>query len=148
MVDVTYVGNTSKRLWDVHNPNAPFLGTGPIEPRLPYYSKFPGYFGMTFVEKRGNANYHGLQVTLTKRFSRGLSFLTNYTWSHAIENAFSYSGGGVAHQDEPNLDADRGNSANDVRHRFVWSSLDELPLGRNRPYGSNASGLVNAFLGG
>lgn len=148
LLDVTYVGNSSQHLGDLHNPNAPFPGTGSPVARTPYFTLTGGKnFGLTFIEQRGKGNYNALQTTLTKRFSKGLSFLTNYTWSHGIENT-SHWFGGTFHQDERNLNADRANSGNDVRHRWVASWLYELPFGRGKAYGGNASGVANAFVGG
>lgn len=145
LFDVTYVGNSSTHIRDGHNPNAPFLGTGPVQPRRPYFGTVPKNTGLTFVDQRGRANYHALQVSLTKRFSQGLSFLTNYTWAHAIDVG-AYQD--PRHQNMRDLDADRGRSSNDVRHRFVFSGIYELPFGRGKRYGSNASGALNQLVGG
>src|SRR5881409_726882 len=39
---------------------------------------------------QGTANYHALDVSLTKRASRGLAFKTNYTWGKAIDLNSAY----------------------------------------------------------
>src|SRR5881409_2732525 len=39
---------------------------------------------------QGTANYHALDVSLTKRASRGLAFKTNYTWAKAIDLNSAY----------------------------------------------------------
>src|SRR5262249_29138468 len=54
----------------------------------------------------------------------------------------------TSHQDARNLEADRGNSGNDVRHRFTFGGLYELPFGAGKSMASNASGLLNALVGG
>jgi len=157
LFEIGYLGNLSLHIQDEFNPNQPFLGTGPVEPRRPYFAFVPRVTGFTQVEQRGVGNYHALQVGLNKRFSSGLSFLTNYTWSKAIENpASNYGNAGqvlatpilAAHQNVRNLDADRALAAVDLRHRWVASWLYDLPFGRGRQYLSSASGFVNQLVGG
>jgi hypothetical protein len=71
---------------------------------------------------------------MTKRFSSGLQFNSNYTWSHAIDtlsDAFNGGHGQVAGQtDIFNTPADKGNADFDIRHRFVTSAYYELPIFR------------------
>ena len=143
--NVTYVGNSSTHLRDGWNPNAPFPGTGPAQNRRPFFTVDPNVQDLNLVDQRGRAKYHALQTTLTKRFSHGLSALTDYTWGHAI-TAAGYQEG--RHQNNYNLDADRGNSSNDTRQRFVISGVYELPFGRGKPYLTDASGPTNQLLGG
>lgn len=142
-----YVGNTSRDLQDLWNPNQPFPGTGNPILREPYGQVAPRLFSLTYQEQRAIGNYNSLQATLTKHFSRGLSFQANYTYSHAIEEPFSIVGIG-SHQNNRDLNADIGNSGVDVRHRFVANEVYLLPFGRGQAFGSNASSVVNAFLGG
>jgi len=147
IVETNYVGNLSVHLQDQFNPNQPFLGTGPVEPRRPYYSTAPRVTGFTYVEQRGVGNYHGLQVGVKKRYAAGLSFLSNYTWSKAIENPAS-NYGNTSHQDVRNLDADRSLAGVDLRHRWVSSMLYELPIGKGKAIGGSAGGFTNQIIGG
>jgi Carboxypeptidase regulatory-like domain/TonB dependent receptor len=68
--------------------------------------------------------YNSLQVSLDKRFARGLQFTAAYTYSKSIDEASSFEGilnplpG--AHNYAPSLF--------DARHRFVISYFWELPL--------------------
>jgi hypothetical protein len=43
---------------------------------------------------------------------------------------------------------ERGNSSLDVRHRFVFNSLVELPFGRGHMFGHEWNAATNALLGG
>jgi hypothetical protein len=88
-----------------------------------------------------------LQTRLEKRFSGGLSFLLGYGWSHAIDTA-SRGSGGSWHQNAYRLRDDRGNSDFDVRHRFTFSYVYELPFGKGRPFLANAGPIGDALLGG
>jgi hypothetical protein len=147
LLELNYVGNLSLHLQDQFNLNQPFPGTGDVQARRPFYAVDPNLTDFTYVEQRGVGNYHGLQVNLKKRYSNGLSFLTNYTWSKAIENPGS-NYGNTGHQNARDLDADRALAGVDVRHRWVASVLYELPFGRGKPFATNANGMVNALVGG
>jgi carboxypeptidase family protein/TonB-dependent receptor-like protein len=88
-----------------------------------------------------SSNYHALQVSFSKRLSRGILIDGNYTWAKNIEE-------GLTHQDSYNIRGDRGLATIDIAHRFVISYLYELPFGKGRKFGSNAPGLLDAIIGG
>jgi hypothetical protein len=73
----------------------------------------------------GNSFYHGLATQVTRRFSRGLSFVTAYTWSHNIDDStathFSTFLTPRREQDFMNLGNDKASSALDRRHRLTFS---------------------------
>jgi Carboxypeptidase regulatory-like domain len=87
------------------------------------------------------SRYNALQMTGRKRMSHGLTFEGSYTFAESNEI-------GMSHQDSYNLDASWALASYDIRHRFVISYLYELPFGRQRRFGSGASTLVNAIIGG
>jgi hypothetical protein len=100
----------------------------------------------------GNSNYHGLNLRVEKRYSNGLQFQANYTFSKFIDDVGSRNElagypGANAFANYFNRQADRGLSGNDIRHRFIWSSIYELPVGRGRRL-SPKSGVLNAVAGG
>ncbi|MGH9658652.1 MAG: TonB-dependent receptor domain-containing protein, partial [Bryobacteraceae bacterium] len=103
---------------------------------------------------RGDSNYHGLQLKLEKRFSRGVSLLTHYTWSKMIDNASVTSGnvtwlGGTTSMQNPfDYSLERSLSAHDVPHRAVFAGTYEMPFGRGKPYGSAVNRAVDALIGG
>jgi Carboxypeptidase regulatory-like domain/TonB dependent receptor-like, beta-barrel len=88
-----------------------------------------------------SSNYHALQVSFSKRLSRGILIDGNYTWAKNIEE-------GLTHQDSYNIRGDRGLSTIDIAHRFVISYLYELPFGKGHKFGANAPGLLDAIIGG
>ncbi|QQS49123.1 MAG: carboxypeptidase regulatory-like domain-containing protein [Acidobacteriota bacterium] len=94
------------------------------------------------LQSSANSIYHGLQIGLTKRFSKGFQFNTYYTWSKSIDfnssDPGSTAGGGkpdvpnvgfVVQGDQRNLRENRGLSDFDRTHRFSASYVYELPLG-------------------
>jgi len=99
----------------------------------------------------GFSNYHSLQARLEKQFSHGLQFEAAYTLSHALDDASSASlrsanQGDFRLQTQPKNEY--GNADFDVRHRFVLSSIYELPFGRNKMFAKNATGVTNQIIGG
>ena len=87
------------------------------------------------------SRYNALQMTGRKRMSHGLTFEGSYTYAESDEI-------GMSHQDSYNLEASWALASYDITHRFVISYLYELPFGRQRRFGSGASTLVNAIIGG
>jgi len=99
----------------------------------------------------GESNYNSLQVSLQNHLSHGLQFQASYTYGHALDDASSASLGSANQGDfrlqtDPQLEY--SNADFDVRHRFVLSSIYELPFGRGKWLGSDASGLLNQVIGG
>ncbi len=85
----------------------------------------------------GNSNYHGLNLRVDKRFSRGLQFNANYTWSKAIDDVESRdeiggNAGDNAFANQYDRRADRGLSGNHIAHRFIGSATWDLPLRSSR----------------
>ncbi|HEX8176541.1 MAG TPA: TonB-dependent receptor [Pyrinomonadaceae bacterium] len=103
-----------------------------------------------YVTNLGSSSYNGMLISLRKRFSQGLQFDVNYTWSHSIDNQSSVVnttfGGLVC--DIRNLRVCRGNSDFDIRHVLNANFIYELPFGRGRAFGSDASGLLEHVIGG
>ena len=101
---------------------------------IPDFRPFPLLGSFTSIESDANSNYHSLQAQLNKRFSKGVQFTTAYTWSHSIDEVsdlFDLGGAPALPQDSYNRAAERGSSNFDIRHRFAYSVIWELP-GFNR----------------
>jgi hypothetical protein len=144
------VGNLGRHLYNTWNANQPIPGPAALNTRRPLYSSLPNVTDVSYFASDGLSNYYAGQLTVDKRFSKGLSALLGYTWSHAIDNVVLEFGGGAAGpqpQDPRNLRAERGNSIVDLRHRLTASYLWELPFGAGRAL-MNRGGVLNWILGG
>lgn len=104
------------------NTNCPVNQTGGLGTGGPC---FPYIGFLSFLGNRSNSNYNSMQVTLTKRFSKGLYLLAGYTWAHAIDTATSNLAGSPP--DSGNYNRERGNGDYDIRNRFTLSVTYELP---------------------
>jgi hypothetical protein len=97
-----------------------------------------------------------MQLQLNKRFSRGIQFTMAYTWSHAIDefsDMFDLAGSRSLAQNsimgQPERGAERGSSNFDVRHRFVYSAIWDLPfLKQNKVLGGWQISSIGTFQTG
>lgn len=96
----------------------------------------------------GNSSYQALQTQLQRRPAHGVQFMASYTWSHTIDDSAGTLDQQSDRVDFLNFAHERGNSNLDVRHRFVFSSILEMPYGRGKRWGSSAPGLFQALAGG
>ena len=88
--------------------------------------EYPGFGNIISAESVGQSNYNGLNVTVTKRLSRGLELFGTYTWSHALDNApeqNNIDSGAFYLSDPTNRRRDYGNSLTDRRHVFNANAL-------------------------
>lgn len=75
-----------------------------------------------------NSSYHALQLSLDKRYSKGFTVSTSYTWSKNLDYASSNGFGGSRGVNNPfNFFFSRGNSDYTRTHRFVNSFVWDLP---------------------
>src|SRR5262249_20128515 len=111
-------------------------GSGFWTLRVPFLGIAPLVFA---VESSGTSRYDSLQATVNKRMSGGVQFLAAYTLSRSVDSAqdslgaaaFCVYGATVFGQqvfnNQNDVDAQRGPSDFDRRHRFVLSYVWQLP---------------------
>ncbi len=148
VLDVSYLGSQGHKLPIPWNINQALPGPGSVASRRP----FQGFGAITggFVSSIGNSNFNALQIRAERRFSRGLSFVSSYTWSKSIDNNSGISTGSDSSgnaQNARNLRAERSLSDFDVNHRWVLSYVYDLPFGPGRHF-SSSSRVASAILGG
>ena len=105
-------------------PYAALSAASPIDPGLPLSN-------ILVYESDGNSSYNGLWLTARKRFSKGLQFEADYTWSKSIDDN-SRNVQGLTLQNSYDIAGDRGLSDFDARQRVVLSSVYDLPFRGNR----------------
>ena len=143
VLEVGYVGNTSVKLASNRNSNQPLPGAGSPRSRR----RFADIGFLQTYEVMGKGNYNSLQVRFEKRYAKGLQFLTSYTWGHGIELLPQQASGPLPRiQNNLDLSGERARTANDARHRFVYSFTWDLPFGADRAWAR--SGAAAMLLGG
>jgi hypothetical protein len=94
----------------------------------------------------GHSTFHSGTVKLEKRFSRGLTFTTFYTYSKAIDSQDG-DNSGSGRWSIHNMAIEKGRAGFDRNHRWVGAALYELPMGKGKRF-FNQGGAVNHLLGG
>jgi hypothetical protein len=94
-------------------------------------------------ENHSSSIYHGVSWSLNRRLSNEIEFSGSYTLSKAIDDASDFD-------EQPTnpylLPAERALSANDQRHRFVFSGTFDLPFG-DEDEGKKPTGAIAKLFG-
>jgi hypothetical protein len=133
LLEVGYVGSKGTKLLQLLTINQPIYNpatnafAAPFAPFVSAQKNATG--GLQQVQTSSNSHYDSLQLSVTKRFSRGLQFLSAYTFGKSIDY---YSGGTVNELvstpgDQRDWKTNRGRSDFDRKHRFVTSFVYDLP---------------------
>ena len=145
---LAYVGTKGTHLSTFYDVNRTFYGSASSNDK-PY----PLLGTVPVNDTSGDSIYHGLHAQVERHLTSGIQFTAAYTWSHAIDNTeagfdndYRYGGNEVDAFDWQTQE--RANSNLDVRHRFVFNALYELPFGRGRTFGHDWNTATNALLGG
>jgi hypothetical protein len=144
-------------LADVPNP---FFGI--IDPNLPLggptvkfnqlLRPFPQYSFLNYTRSLPGASsaYDALTLKYTKQFSGGLSLISSYVWSKALDNGsedlIGWAIGGLW-RDTYNTKLDYGISMHDVPQSFATAFVYELPYGHGKRWGGAAPAVVGQILG-
>jgi hypothetical protein len=132
------------------------VGLGPMIPAN--VGLDPQFSSQLYFGNKSYSNYNALLASLHKKLSHGLQFDVNYTYSHSIDNSSTIAnnatgtgatgGYGGFLCDAIQLTSCRGNSDFDLTHLISADGVYDLPVGRGRWLGRNASGWLNRVIGG
>jgi hypothetical protein len=110
---------------------------------------FPQYLnivtGAQGGDKSGHSSYHAMVIKAERRFSGGLLFQWNYTFSKILTDSDSYFTGTGA-QDQYNRRAEKSIGQFDQTHILKLNTLYELPFGGGRRW--LREGFASHILGG
>jgi Carboxypeptidase regulatory-like domain len=118
------------------------------------YPQFAGSFG-GYPEFNANARYNALQIRFEKRYSHGLNFTGNYTFSKMTDDnslGFNPWVGNLQTtgelQDLTNLRAEKSVSGVDTPQRLAFAVSYELPVGRGKALGNQMGRALDLMVGG
>src|SRR2546427_1085198 len=144
--------------------NAPNPPTTFVQPGTQYFPAV-GPFGRPFGRPNpylgsaylwymeGVASYNALQADLTKRFSSGLTFRADYTFSKNLDDGTGIASSQSQNNNQSVMDPrnplrDYGRSALDFRHQGSGNFSYELPFGNGKRFANGLSGAANKLAGG
>ncbi len=143
-LEVAYVGNVGRHLFETLNVNQAALGSGDVNSRRPFYNLFGLQQGIYQYCNCDNSNYNSLQTKLQKQFSHGLDFLLTYTRSKALTD----TEGGSIPSNSYDVRADYGSASWDRTHTVTFEHNWDIPVGRNRYWTLGNNRVVDGILGG
>ena len=153
VLDVAYVGNKGTHLQVLadYNQAVPCLNAGGTGCAA-YQSRRPiNTFGDIEIAYGGNSSsYNSVQAKVEKRVG-ALYLLDSFTYSRSFDLASGHletSGNDSSRVNFANPRNDYGPSGYDQPINNTTSIVYDLPYGRGRRFGSHASYLVDALLGG
>jgi hypothetical protein len=146
----SYRLNVTVNLNQIAPSALPYSQSSFVDPRAPFQN-----WGILYsTENLGFQNYQAMQVEVSHKTAKGLSFQANYTWARDISDAqgdaptafpgeTSYE---LAVVDRYAIGLNRGNVEGVRRQRFLLTGTYELPFGKGRRW-SSQSRVVNGVFG-
>jgi outer membrane receptor protein involved in Fe transport len=160
-VQAAYVGSEAyHNMFDSSNQyganeatNVGYTQGASINDRKPYWNGLAqSNYGVNYGSAQGwsqgignnwnmaTESYNSLQLVATMRATRGLSFFSNYTWSHAIDHeSYFFS-------IDPTIG--KGNSYYNRTQQFNFNGTYDLPFGKGKQYASGVSEMADRVVGG
>ena len=147
VLDVSYVGTLGVHLLQRRNLNAPAYGAayqpGNQDPTAAFNSNgasalpvdflrpYQGFNNISYIEPASSSNYHSLQMSMNRRFSKGLLLGVTHTWSRAMGTQAAdlpgIAGFGAPRIDVNQRKANYGPQDFDRRHNFNVNWVYEFP---------------------
>ncbi len=136
------------------------LKTGSVVPQGTLYVPGPGTtlpnpkLGAGFFwYTEGNSSYNALQVDVIHRFSNGLQFRANYTFSKDLDMNSALTGAQAGNEaqmvmDPYDLHRDWGPSAYNIPNSASISGTYDLPFGKGKAWANNFGAVGNRLVSG
>ncbi len=144
MISPAYVGSKGTHLQVLVDKNQIPTPQATFDQSLRPY---PQYGPFASIENRGNSTYHAFQLKVEKKTSQGLYLLSAYTLSKSINDQPEICCNAPWPQDSYNLQAEKGLSDFDNRHRWVTSFDYALPIGKGQKFLKDGR-VTDLVLGG
>ncbi|MGH9840405.1 MAG: TonB-dependent receptor domain-containing protein [Blastocatellia bacterium] len=129
-----YAGAGTRHIFTSRNINAP-LTPDPTVLANQRRRLRTNFNAITLRENSSSANYNSFTVKAERRFTKGFTLLSSFTWSHNIDFAGELLNNGESiapYRDQYNPGAERASSNQDRRLAWVTSYVYELPFGKGK----------------
>lgn len=137
---VSYLGSKGSHLWT----NTIVNGVNPATGTRPY----AGFSNITYDTTNGVSSFNALEVGLHRDLRSGLMLVTNYQWSHAIDDGAVGGAEATTPEDQSCRSCETASSTFDMRSYFTSSLIWQVPIGKGHNLLGNANKVVSGVLGG
>jgi TonB dependent receptor-like, beta-barrel len=103
----------------------------------------PAYENVYQWQNEASSTYHAVSIAVNRRLANEIEFSGNYTLSKVLDDASDFT---EQPQNPYDLHSERAVSANDQRHRFVFSGIFDLPFG-DEDEGGQPGGSFSKLFG-
>jgi hypothetical protein len=141
---VSYRGFRSNQLVWAHDLNSPPASTNKSNEDT--YFPYPNFFKAYINENGGIQKFNGMDLSVERKFTSGLTFQSQYTLAKNQSDAGD-DGERNRTEDPYNRARDFGNISFMPRHRWISNMLYDLPVGRGKRFGSGLHPVANGFIG-
>ncbi|PYT26219.1 MAG: hypothetical protein DMG57_22350 [Acidobacteria bacterium] len=154
LLELSYQASTGVGLIEQWQANAFPLDFGKNNPALraavfaapQNFRPYPQFGDVLIRSNFGHSTFHSGTLKLEKRYSRGVTFTTFYTFSKAVDSQDDdNSGSGVAPVQNRGLEKAR--AIFDRNHRYIGVITYELPVGKGKRF-LDRGGIWNHVFGG
>ncbi|MBS1827452.1 MAG: carboxypeptidase regulatory-like domain-containing protein [Acidobacteria bacterium] len=109
----------------------------------------PQFISALYLSNFANSNYHSMQVEVQKRFGRGLTFQSNWTWSRTLGEEDGGTQSFLAsYRDGRNRRQDRRLLGFHITHIVRNSATYELPFGKGQRFLGASGKVLDRIVGG
>jgi hypothetical protein len=119
VASVAYVANKGTFTQVTLDENPAVYGPGATVGNTQQRRIYQNFGRVSRTNAGSNSSFHSLQWNLEKRFAKGYSILTNYTWSRTIDDFNNIN--------PFNRSVYRGLATEDIEHNFKFSNNWDLP---------------------
>ncbi len=138
-ISIAYVGTHGAHLVRNYNANQTLFGTGTnLNPQLG---------SIQIQDTSGKSDYNAMQIQYEHRLTAGLQVTGAFTWSKTTDDSCGNLDA-CAPQLYTDFAIEHGLSTQDVDYVFSPSVIYELPFGRGKRWGGDASRWVDYAIGG
>ncbi len=150
-LQVAYVGKNSHKLNYPREANMALWQPGATARNIQQRRQFQTqhYGSVSSLHADGNSTYNAMQLLLQKRFARGYTVQTSYSFGKSLDDRSRSVPGQTGPQNPFNPHAgEKARSDFDQKHIFSMNGILDLPFGRGRKFGRDWHPALNALAGG
>ena len=150
-LQIAYVGKNSHKLNYPREANMALWQPGAtarnVQQRRQFLTDF--YGSVSSLHADGNSTYNAFQLLLQKRFARGYTLQTSYSFGKSLDDRSRSVPGQTGPQNpfDPHS-GEKARSDFDQQHIFSLNGIWDLPFGRGQKFGGGWHPALNAVAGG